>query len=163
MEELFNITLPTNIVHKRKKIAVKRIHPHSDQTKHINIHLVAHPKSINIIAYYNTRTSGYFLNQDDPTDDFFYKCLQSLKSQHLELLGEDESSIIYNSPHTPQGFTFKSSKKILICKDKSGIIRSHDCTGKKCIFVLRVKPYDFIDIDQRRVGLSIQISSVFKI
>lgn len=116
------------------------------------------PKLSYIYAYLLSETTAKFQNS---TNDYFYKCLESLKSQHLDFLGEAPPN--YNSPFDNIKFKFKSIKKFLYCRDKKGtILMWEKCIGNKVILKLRVKPYDFIHktTKKRCVGLSIQVSEV---
>lgn len=163
MEELLSITIPIKNIKKevKKKVAKKISNLDNNcQLDKLNksniINLVEHPKPINITAYYLNTSSGYFLNKDDPVNDYFYRCLESLYKQHCNLLEECDN---YNKPYTPQSFKFKSTKKILICKDKTGMIKPSECKNKKCIFTLRIKPYHV----ENRYGLTILVSEIYKL
>lgn len=121
--------------------------------------LTAHPKPTEYFGYMSSSTFGHFYNRDDPINDYFYKCLASLKSQHLHLLG-DLRGIKYVTAFTPQGFKFKP---VFQCFDKHNSVILHEqCVNKLCKFKLQVKPYDFVakSNGMRIAGLTIKVISV---
>jgi len=121
------------------------------------------PALAKIRAIFNDINHAFFQNREEPTQDYFYLCLEDLKRQHLDYLGELPPSITYRAPYNRQGFSFKMAKKYLPCYDIHGQpILWHYCTNKPVSMLLRVMPYDFISktTNKRCVGLTIKVSQV---
>jgi len=178
MSDLPNIKPPKKPVAKKpvakKRVAKKR----GTITDNINIHgrdveykyssqpkmyLMDNAPLTSIRVIFNNETHAFFQNRDDPVNDYFYLCLEDLKKQHLTFLGDLPEDVKYRAPHNPQGFKFRSSKKMLCCYDlHSNLIMWKDCVGKPVAMKLRVKPYDFVSKSngKRCVGLTIKVSQV---
>lgn len=123
--------------------------PISKQKSNVHVVLTAYPKATEYLAYPSTRSFGHFYNRDDPTTDYFYKCLVSLTTQHKQLIG-DLSNVKYITTFTPQGFKFK-------CK----VFDYSNKLNKLCKFKLQIKPYDFVNEHSKRIaGLSIRVISI---
>ncbi len=123
--------------------------------------LKKNPSISAIYAYLATPTSAFYQNQDNPSNDYFYKCLCDLQRQHMEFLGEEPE--MYKVPFDDTGFSFKSSKKMLPFTDKKNrLVTYHECIGKKVSIKLRVIPYDFVSkkTQNRIVGLRIVVSGI---
>jgi hypothetical protein len=174
MDELLQIKLPINPIVK-KSVKRKTITQHimirghdtevktSSQPKMI---LSENTSFVQIRSILNNETYAFFQNRDDPTNDYFYLCLEDLKKQHIEFLGGFSTleDVKYNSPHNAQGFKFKSVGKFLKCYDvRNNLSMWKDCVGKICNLKLRIRPYDIISktTKKRCVGLSIKVSAVY--
>lgn len=173
MDELTNQTLPEEkVVIKKKKPIKKR----TSFVTHTNINgrntevkyssrpkmvLCKNPSIVSIYAYLKDETHAKFQYLKNPTEDYFYKCLESLKEQHIKYLGEEPEN--YRTPYDTLCFKFRSAKRFLVCSNKKGnLLMWKDCVGKRVSIKLRVRPYDFISKknNNRCVGLSIIVSSV---
>jgi len=153
-----NISKVHNKAQRIKKTVEKR-EPVTFEKKDVSVHLVEHPKSADYMGYLHNESYGFFYNKEDPTMDYFYRCLQSLKQQHISLLG-DMDGIRYITPFTGQGFKFKSAR-VLRCYDKYGeCIDYKKCIRLLCKFTVQIRPYDFMKDEQRIAGLKIKVIAV---
>jgi hypothetical protein len=163
MEELLvaaasaNIKPISNIV-KRKPI-IKKI-PIAFEKKDVVVYLTNHPKPTEYTCYLIDELNGCFYDKSNPVNDYFYRCLASLKKQQITLIG-DMDEVRYITPFNSQGFRFKPAKKVLYCYDqRCNSIDYTKCINKLCKFRIQTRPYDFVKDDTRIAGLSIKVIGV---
>jgi hypothetical protein len=117
------------------------------------------PRTLNIYAVIQSETRALFLNRDSPTEDHFYKILESYKQQHLDFLGEHIDN--YHLPYDATGFIFK---KTSLCsnpklKGDTDLLLSH--VGKKALFRLKVIHYSSKTGDEiAYAGLMIRVLGI---
>jgi hypothetical protein len=163
MEELLAAAASANIKHiskivKRKPICKKS--PVIFAKKDVIVYLTDHPKPSEYMGYLIDELNGCFYNKDDPVNDYFHRCLASLKNQQIELIG-DMDEVRYITPFNSQGFRFKPSKKVLYCYDQRGNpIDYTKCINKLCKFRTHIRPYDFNKDNTRIAGLSIKVIGI---
>lgn len=98
----------------------------------------------------------------DPEDNFFYNYLNYKCKAHKNFIGESRiSQTGYYQPFTISGFKFKPSNKIgILFKNKCGLVVDYlELIDKKCAFIIRIVPYDYIN----NVGLSLKVSEIKEI
>lgn len=163
MEELLALSASVNkkpVIKITKRKPICKSTPVTLEKKDVVIYLTDHPKPTEYMCYLINEFTGCFYNRDDPTNDYFYKCLASLKKQQMELIG-DMDDIKYITPFNSQGFKFKPAKKVLYCFDQKGSpIDYTKCINKLCKFRIQIRPYDFVK-DTRIAGLGIKVISVY--
>lgn len=170
MDELARLMLPVNsfTTVKEKKIAPKRNpneSPIMQLTNLPKLTLSRHSPVLTIYAIFNSPDHCFFMNRDDPTDDYFYKCILTLHKQHIKFLGSDYDVNTYRVPYSAQGFKIKSTKNFLLCYDVYGkIIPSDGLKGHKVKLKLHIKPYDFVSktTKKRLIGLTILVNEIIK-
>ena len=137
-----------------KKRVINNVEPEIP-TKYISMY----SKSITVNAVLRSSLyASYEFNSDNNSS--FHKLLIDKMTAHKALLG-DLSELTYIECFTNAGFKFKPVSSTVYF-DKSGSYCMPDAiVDKKCVFTLRVLPYDFHSDDGRRIcGLVIKVLRV---
>jgi hypothetical protein len=164
MEELLAVAASANrkpIPKTVKRKPISKTPSITFEKKDVVIYLTDHPKPTEYMGYLIDELNGYFYNKDDPVNDYFHRCLVSLKTQQIELINNMDE-VRYITPFNSQGFKFKPAKKVLYCYDqKRGTpIDYTKCINKLCKFRTQIRPYDFVKDDTRIAGLSIKVIGI---